>query len=119
MSLTHCNLSTDFVVSFAESVYSYSEGENGSEVCLNGVGEIAEQATATISSLAQGTATGTNHTHCPIYTLVSAANSKKCRYIVYVHSFLVLLILIERVGRPFVDIIIYTCISVSDTNDIT
>ena len=47
---------TDFVVSFVEN-YRYEEGEGDSVVCLEGVGQIAHPATASVSS-AIGTATG-------------------------------------------------------------
>ena len=49
-----------FRVSFTEKVYSYGEGDPDAEVCLVGVGEIAQQATATVSSTLEGTATGSS-----------------------------------------------------------
>ena len=47
-----------FAVQFTEDDYSYVEGDPNARVCLEGNGEIAQPATATVSSLAQGTATG-------------------------------------------------------------
>ncbi|CAI8024993.1 Extracellular matrix protein FRAS1, partial [Geodia barretti] len=42
---------------FTEDDYSYVEGDPNARVCLEGIGQIAQPATATVSSLAQGTAT--------------------------------------------------------------
>ena len=47
-----------FRVRFTEEDYSYEEGDPTARVCLLGVGEIAQPATATLLSLATGTATG-------------------------------------------------------------
>ena len=47
-----------FTIQFTEDDYSYVEGDPNARVCLEGVGEIAAPATATVSSLPQGTATG-------------------------------------------------------------
>ena len=49
---------TVFTVEFTESDYSFDEGDPNAEVCLQGSGEIAQPATATVSSLQTGTATG-------------------------------------------------------------
>jgi len=50
--------SSEFVVSFAEEDYSYEEGDSAARVCLVGEGEIAREATATVSSVPSGTAQG-------------------------------------------------------------
>ena len=47
-----------FTVQFTEDDYSYVEGDPNARVCLEGIGQIVQPATATVSSLAQGTATG-------------------------------------------------------------
>ena len=47
-----------FTIEFTEDDYSYVEGDPNARVCLEGIGQIAQPATATVSSLAQGTATG-------------------------------------------------------------
>ena len=47
-----------FTIQFTEDDYSYPEGDPDARVCLEGSGEIAQPATATVSSLPQGTATG-------------------------------------------------------------
>ena len=49
---------SDFVISFTEESFSYEEEDTDTEVCLEGVGEIARPATATVSSITSGTATG-------------------------------------------------------------
>ena len=48
----------EFIISFSEGVYRYREGEASAEVCVVGVGEIAQEATVILSSLAVGTANG-------------------------------------------------------------
>ena len=52
---------TVFTIEFTESDYSFDEGDPNAEVCLQGSGEIAQPATATVSSLQTGTATGLTH----------------------------------------------------------
>ena len=47
-----------FTIQFTEDDYSYVEGDPNARVCLEGVGDIAAPATATVSSLPRGTATG-------------------------------------------------------------
>ena len=47
-----------FVIEFTEEDYSFDEGESNAMVCLQGIGEIAQPATATVSSLNTGTASG-------------------------------------------------------------
>ena len=53
-----CVLCAEFIISFTEEMYRFAEGELSAEVCLEGVGEITQETTATLSSLAVGTATG-------------------------------------------------------------
>ena len=49
----------EFMVNFVEVDYRYEEGEGDSDVCIEGVGLIAQPVTITVSSLNNGTATGT------------------------------------------------------------
>ena len=59
-----------FTIEFTEDDYSYVEGDPNARVCLEGIGEIAQPATATVSSLAQGTATGYIYLPWCIYVYV-------------------------------------------------
>ena len=47
-----------FMIEFTEEDYSFDEGAPDATVCLQGIGEIAQDATAIVSSLNTGTATG-------------------------------------------------------------
>ena len=49
----------EFVIQFTEEDYRFDEGDPDAEVCLQGTGEIAQPATATVSSIDIGTASGT------------------------------------------------------------
>ena len=62
-----------FTVQFTEDDYSYVEGDPNARVCLEGIGEIAQPATATVSSLAQGTATG--YTYLGVHMCMLVINS--------------------------------------------
>ena len=53
-----CLVYTGFTVRFMEIEYRYEEGEPDAQVCLEGEGEIAQTASAIISSPSQGSATG-------------------------------------------------------------
>ena len=59
-----CILSLPIVVvsvQFTEDDYSFSEGESDAEVCLEAIGQVARpgEVTVTVSSVPEGTATGT------------------------------------------------------------
>ena len=63
VNLTPCDSRTIsprlvFTIRFAEVEYSYEEGDTSAQVCLVGVGELAQQAMATIFSPLRGSATG-------------------------------------------------------------
>lgn len=49
---------TEFIIDFVDVEYIYVEGAQNAEVCLIGDTDIARQATATVRSIEDGTATG-------------------------------------------------------------
>lgn len=53
-----------FVINFIEVEYTYEEGAPDAEVCLTANTDIARQATATVSSFADGTAIGNTIPFC-------------------------------------------------------
>lgn len=58
MLLVSNYLHADFIINFVEVEYIFEEGAPSTEVCLIGDTAIARQATARVTSVEDGTATG-------------------------------------------------------------